>query len=95
MTSISTRNDIAHEDIQDIKSDILSLDAKILAIKVSSIKGRFPITLRHGGRFNRLTIYLRKIEMVSKLLVQHAKSITTLALGKMEHFRFVQIDQGN
>ena len=43
ITSISTRNDIADGDIQDIKSDMLSLDAKILAIKVSSIKGRCEI----------------------------------------------------
>ena len=31
--------------------------------------------------------------MVSKRLVQVAKSISILALGKMEHLRFVQIDQ--
>ena len=36
--SILSRNNIADEDIQGIKSDMNSLEAKILAIKVSSFQ---------------------------------------------------------
>ena len=51
ITSILIRNNIADEDIQGIKSDMNSLEAKILAIKVSLNQGRFPMTLHHNSRF--------------------------------------------
>ena len=41
IASIVRRNDIVDEEIQGIKSDMISLADKILAIKVSSVILRF------------------------------------------------------
>ena len=43
IASIVRRNDIVDEEIQGIKSDMISLADKILAIKVSSFYERFQI----------------------------------------------------
>ena len=43
IASIVRKNDIVDDEIQGIKSDMISLADKILAIKVSSIHGRFSI----------------------------------------------------
>ena len=45
IASIVRRNDIVDEEIQGIKSDMISLADNILAIKVSSIYRRFSISM--------------------------------------------------
>ena len=47
--SIVRRNDIVDEEIQGIKSDMISLAEKILAIKVSSIYRRFSTSMEYRG----------------------------------------------
>ena len=62
--SILSRNNIADEDIQGIKSDMNSLEAKILAIKVSSFQGfywhfgflTFWFSLTKCDRYNVIVI---------------------------------------
>ena len=46
IASIVRRNDIIDDEIQGIKSDMISLADKILAIKVSSINERFSILIQ-------------------------------------------------
>ena len=64
IASIVRRNDIVDEEILGIKSDMISLADKILAIKVGSFSGCFPILvsiLRKWIRLHFLTVHSLRV----------------------------------